>query len=304
MASFDHLSAARLKTHIDAVELSLRRIGAHAEYAAEILRYGAFIGSEVHCHASLDRTMVRARREISQMEQAGRSIRSGTTIIAASLTGSKGRFTRHWHAPPGGLWGTVILVNTLLPRFRNLLPQAVGVACCEAVHRYGVPATIRWINDVLVDGRKIAGFLCESFIGERSGEEYCLLGFGINVNNEQFPHELRDSAASVSMLAGKSVDLTRFACDFLAALTFQVGLLHHHEARVLRQETEEYPHPLLLLWRELSDSIGRPVVYGFDVVARPQYRAHTVEVTNDGGLCLRLEDGREIVEYSGEIRYL
>jgi len=249
--------------------------------------------------------MLLAREQITIRERAGASVLSGTTIIADSLSGSRGRFARRWHAPPGGLWGALVVVNTLLPRSFRLLPMAAGVACCEAVHGYCPAAAIRWINDVLIGGRKVGGFLCESFVGERSGEEYCLIGFGINVNNESFPDELRDDAISLSLATGSAVDLGEFGYRFLAALRFNIGLVHFYEEQVLGEHVDEgAEHPLLLRWRELSDSIGRRVIYGFDVLSRPQYRAVVAGVDGEGGLCLTLPDGSRIVEHSGEIRYL
>lgn len=303
--STNGLTAARLLSYCRDVELPSRRTGPLGREACEIMRYGAFVGSVIEQHERLERAMQRAREHIAVLEQAGRSVISGTTIIAGSLTGSRGRFARSWHAPPGGLWGTLVVVNTLLPRSFRLLPMAVGVACCEAVRGYCPEATVRWVNDVLIGGRKIGGFLCESFLGERSGEEYCLIGFGINVNNESFPDELRDDATSLSLAGGGCVDLDEFACRFLAALTFNVGLLHYYEDQALRGRIDAgADHPLLVRWRELSDSIGRRVVYGFDVLSRPQYRAVTTGVNEDGGLCLSLTDGSRIVEHGGEIRYL
>jgi BirA family transcriptional regulator, biotin operon repressor / biotin---[acetyl-CoA-carboxylase] ligase len=303
------ISPACLSTRLQCfrrdVELSSRRRGPLGRTADEIMRYGAFVGSFIEQHESLERAMQHARKRIGVLEREGRSVVSGSTIIAETLTGSRGRFARSWHAPPGGLWGTMVFVNTLLPHSFRLLPLAAGVACCEAVHHYCSTATIRWINDVLIEGRKVAGFLCESFVGERSGEDYCLVGFGINVNNEIFPPELRDHATSLSLSGAGSIDLGEFACRFLAALSFNIGLLYYHEGRLLRQDADAAAeHPLLVRWRELTDSIGRRVLYGFDVMSRPQYRAVVTGIADDGGLCLTLEDGSRIVEHSGEIRYL
>ncbi len=283
----------------------MRKRGPWEAAAEDALRYGRFVGSVIEQHERLGRTMDHARTLIAKQEASGRSVSSGTIIIADTVTNSRGRFSRDWHAPPGGLWGTVILVNTLLPPSFRLLPFTVGIACCEALRRIGLQADIRWVNDVLIGGRKVAGFLCESFISDRFHEEYCLLGFGINVNNTLFPEELRDYATSVSLEQGATADLDAFARTFFAALSFHVGLLVWYESRLLAEAVDESQlHPLLHSFLQLTDTVGRPVVYGFDVLAKPQYRAVVVGLTGDGGLRMVLEDGREIVEHSGEIRYL
>lgn len=277
-----------------------------AEEAERILRYGAFVGSVVECHAVLDRAMARARSHITAMEQSGRSVHNGTVILADSLDSSKGRFDRSWHAPVGGLWGCLIHANTLLPQSRNLIPLAVGVACCEAVRDTGIAAELRWVNDVLVDGRKVAGFLIESFFSPVHREEYNLIGFGINVNNRQFPPELRDIALSLSQALGRSLDINRFGLLFLAKLSFAFGLLYREEESGLHDEGAGRAgwHPVLQTWADLSGTIGRRVLFGFDVMKNPQYQATVTGLSGTGGLILRLDDGHEKTEYCGEIRYL
>ena len=288
-------------------ELVLRSHSGSAAGAEEILRYGAFVGSVVECHSFLDRAMDYGRAHIAAMEKAGRSVHNGTVIIAESLAASKGRFDRTWHAPAGGLWGCLIHANTLLERSRGLISLAVGVACCEAVREMGAAARLRWVNDVLVEGRKVAGFLIEGFISPSCREEYNLIGFGININNSHFPPELRDSAVALAEILGCPLDLNLFARTFLAKLSFNLGLLYYEEERELRDEEESAGrggHRLLQRWRQLSDTIGRRVVYGIDVLQKPQYRAVVQGLSDTGGIVLRLDDGHEKTEYCGEIRYL
>ena len=63
-------------------------------------------------------------------------------------------------------------------------------------------------------------------------------------------------------------------------------------------------HPIIERWKELTNSLGRKVVFGNDVLTQPQYSAHVRGIAEDGGLQLVLEGGEEITEHSGEIRYL
>jgi BirA family biotin operon repressor/biotin-[acetyl-CoA-carboxylase] ligase len=276
--------------------------------AEAIGRYGAFVGSVIECHSSLPRAMDYARDLITKTVQAGRSVASGTVILAETMSRSKGRFTRHWHAPAGGLWGCMIHANTLLPQSRQFVSLATGLACCEAVREVGVEqALLRWVNDVLVDERKLAGFLVESYTEPVHGEEFTLVGFGINVNNCSFPTELTASSISLKQILAKEVVLAEFTALFLARLAWNFGLLYHEEAREIRGESfcgKEGKHLLLERWLACSDTVGKRVVYGFDVMTAPQYQAEVLRVDDDGGLVLRLDDGYENKEYSGEIRYL
>ncbi|MBB5349165.1 biotin--[acetyl-CoA-carboxylase] ligase [Desulfoprunum benzoelyticum] len=271
-----------------------------------ILRYGAFVGSAIECHPVLDRAMERARTHIAAMEQGGRSVYNGTVILADRLERSKGRFDRTWHAPAGGLWGCLLHVNTLLPQSRNLISLAVGVACCEAVREMGIAAELRWVNDVLVGDRKVAGFLIESFFSPRYREEYNLIGFGININNRHFPHELQDTALSLAQALGRPLDISAFARLFLAKLSFALGLLYYEEEQGRYDDGgwEVEDHRLLRCWRELATTVGRRVVFGFNVMQAPQYQATVSGISGSGGLVMVLDDGHEKTEYSGEIRYV
>lgn len=306
MASYP--TSAQLRTHIELVETVERLECWREDQARRILLYGSFVGSIIEHHFSLDRTMPHARAHIRTLEEKGVSIANGTVFLADTLSGPKGRFTRTWHAPAGGLWGSMIYISTLLPRYRMLAPLAVGIACCEAMRAYGAAnAVIRWINDVLIDGLKAGGFLAENFTGHNSGEEYCLLGFGINVNNREFPSALDHIATSLALKTGKPVDLQGFTTCFLAKLSWNLGLLYWWEAEELHRFSaapDELEHPLISRWKDLSDALGRRVVFGFDVQTNPQYEAIVQSITGDGGLRLRLDDGTEVVEHSGEIRYL
>jgi BirA family transcriptional regulator, biotin operon repressor / biotin---[acetyl-CoA-carboxylase] ligase len=273
-----------------------------------VVRYGLQVGIRIDCHAELPRAMEHAREHIAEEEKRSRSVVSGTVILADTMQRSRGRFDRIWYAPPGGVWGCLVHANTLLSSSRRFLPFAVGVACCEAIRSLGLAgASIRWVNDILIDGKKIAGFLAESFTSLRYHEEYDLVGFGINVNNTSFPADLSAMATSLSEVLGHRIDLSSFTALFLAKLAWNVGLLYYEEARNLRGDGfsgQDGRHLLLESWAHLSDSIGQRVIFGFDVMNTPQYEANVVTMDDDGGLVLQHADGWQKVEYSGEIRYV
>lgn len=289
-------------------ELPLRQ-AAHPQLDCEVVfRYGGFVGSVIECHHQLPRAMDHARAHIAAVEAAGGSVANGMVILADTMQRSKGRFTRSWHAPEGGVWGCLVHASSLLDPAKRFVPLAVGVACCETVRAMGGElATLRWVNDVLFGEKKVAGFLVEGYSGPRYGDEYHLVGFGINVNNSTFPEELQGMATSLADELGRELDLTRFTALFLAKLAWNFGLLYHEEACQLADGSFSGPegnHQLLANWRSLSDSVGQRVVFGFDVMTSPQYEATVIGVEADGGLKMRFDDGSTTIEHSGEIRYL
>ena len=301
------LTADHVSLHLTKIELPARRNGVMGSFADEIVRYGSFVGSSIECFANLPRAMEYSRSHIDIEENSGRSVKNGRVIIAEQLTGSKGRFTRTWHAPPGGLWGCFIHANSLMPQSALLLSFAVGIAACEALREYGAESTyLRWVNDVLIEGAKTAGFLIESYTGPKWGEQFHLVGFGINVNNHEFPDDIEKIATSLSSKIKEPVDLQDFSLSFISKLAWNIGLLYFVEAKTpdWASEGSECIHPIIARWKELSDTVGQRVLFGYDVTEKPQYSASVTGIGADGGLQMVLDDGLEITEHSGEIRYL
>ncbi len=266
---------------------------------SDIFRYGGMVGSVIQTYTSLPRCMDHARELIKQQSHLHQSLASGTVLFSESLTGSKGRFHRVWYAPNGGLWCVLTVFNQWSSRVAGILPLVAGVAVCETVQQAGVSAQIKWVNDICCNGLKLAGLLAETHVCPISGEEYILLGMGLNVNNNIFPDELQDVATSMSNEAQGDFDLGTLALDLLAKLTWNIGLLSW---------IDEHDEPLAVFmdrYRALCDSVGRIVRFGFDVQQAPQYEALVTGILDDGGLVLRhSQDGIEIVEHGGEMEYL
>jgi BirA family biotin operon repressor/biotin-[acetyl-CoA-carboxylase] ligase len=132
----------------------------------------------------IDSTNARAR------ELAAAGAPHGTLVTAAEQTAGRGRQGRAWTAPPGrALLGSLVIRDP--PR---LLPLAAGIAVAETA---GPRASLKWPNDVLVEGRKVAGILVEG----RPQERWAVLGIGLNVavREHDFPPELRGRATTLGL---------------------------------------------------------------------------------------------------------
>lgn len=131
-----------------------------------------------------DSTNERAR------ELAAHGAPHGTLVTAAAQFAGRGRQGRTWSAPAG----RAILCSLVLHEVPRLLPLAAGIAVAEVV---GADARVKWPNDVLLGGRKVAGILVEA----RPQAGWTVLGIGINVavRAEDFPAELRDRAGTLGL---------------------------------------------------------------------------------------------------------
>ena len=317
MTSSKQLTPDYIQQIINEEETPLRSSSFGPEIAQLAFRYGGVVGSVIEHHSQISRGAEWARQLILDTEEKNESFHSGTVVLADEMIHSKGRFKRYWHAPKGGLWMTLALTNTLLPESSLLLPMAAGVACCEVLRHYGVEAHIKWVNDTLVDNKKISGILTETFIGPRFGEEYILIGIGINVNNDLFPSGLSETAISMKSCLNKELNLQEVIARLLVKLRWNIGLLFYEEAQYLEKhggiaisnktETENLPddeHLLLKSYKSLTDILNRRVLFGFDVQENPQFEAKIIGLDNTGGLILEMVDSSRIIQHSGEIVYL
>jgi BirA family biotin operon repressor/biotin-[acetyl-CoA-carboxylase] ligase len=140
-------------------------------------------------------------------EMALRGAPEGTAVVAEEQTAGRGTKGRSWHSPRGkGLYVSLVLRPEAAEI--TLLPLAAGLAAREAVERsHGLSARLRWPNDILWEGKKLGGILCESgFLGNRP--EYVILGVGLNVDHDldDFPEDIRALAVSVRMAARRPAD--------------------------------------------------------------------------------------------------
>ena len=117
----------------------------------------------------------------------------GTLVTAAEQRAGRGRQGRTWSAPPD----RALLMSLVLREWPRLLPIAAALAVADVA---GPAAAIKWPNDVLLDGRKLAGILAEA----RPQEGWAVLGIGVNVavREDDLPAELRGRAASLGLEPG------------------------------------------------------------------------------------------------------
>jgi biotin-[acetyl-CoA-carboxylase] ligase BirA-like protein len=163
-------------------------------------------------------------------------------LVAAVQTGGVGRLARPWHSPAGGLWCTLAWTPVLNPlpgsaRLPNLLGLRTGLACVRALEaivrrRETEPSarvTLKWPNDVLVNGRKAVGVLTEVVSSSHAAPDsarWCVLvGVGLNANFDlaELPEELHARATTLRHELGRDIDLDaardELAAQLLAALS-------------------------------------------------------------------------------------
>ncbi len=172
--------------------------------------------SSVHVYNSLSSTNETLRR------LARNGAPSGTLVLADRQTGGRGRLGRSWHSPPGvGLWFSFLLRPAGQENGWALLPMVLSEVIVTTLRRlFDLPFAVKWPNDVLFEGRKLCGILCES---SSSGEavETIIAGIGININQQEgdFPEDLRRRAVSLRQITGGHIDRSELLQNLMTAIS-------------------------------------------------------------------------------------
>jgi BirA family biotin operon repressor/biotin-[acetyl-CoA-carboxylase] ligase len=204
---------------------------------AELAPYLRGAWGRIEWQARTDSTQ-RVARDLARAGAA-----EGTVVIAEAQTAGRGRLGRSWHSPAGvNLYCSVVLRPPLPPAAAPQVALVVGVAVAVVVsEETGVRAAIKWPNDVLLGGRKVAGVLTE-MDSEMERVHHVIAGIGINLNApaSAFPRALRNKATSLRLATGRRVERAAFTGRLLAALETRYGRYLKEGLSAVRSEWESY----------------------------------------------------------------
>ncbi|GHT07286.1 hypothetical protein FACS1894139_15300 [Planctomycetales bacterium] len=233
---------------------------------------------EIFVYPALGSTMDEAKQRLA----AGAP--SKTVILAETQTAGRGRRGRSFFSPPQtGIYLSVIwrppASEKPTPEKTTTITALAAVAVCRAIEKHcPVAPQIKWVNDVLVGGKKVCGILTEAEI-RRGAISGLIVGIGLNVATADFPPELRDRAGSLAVSAETRNQLT-------------ADLLRHFFALAADRDAtlDEY--------RARSAVLGKEITY---VQNGATVAAVAIGINDDGNLLVRRRDGKSVALNSGEI---
>lgn len=236
-----------------------------------------FPGREANIHhfSHVDTTMDPAR------ELARGGCPHFTVVVAEQQSAGRGRLNRSWHSATGGLYFTIVLRRQIPPALSPRLNLCASLVLAEILRSdYDIPARVKWPNDVLVDGRKIAGILAE-MEAEADRVSYVTIGVGVNVNNDPTPAQ--PGAVSMRQISGNPVSRKQLLAAFL----------DRFEARLESESMES----VISRWKSLSITIGRKVKI---VTQQGETEGRAIDVDAHGSLILELADGTRQTIFYGD----
>lgn len=242
-----------------------------------------WIGNRLEYFDETDSTNTRARKFAEE------GAAHGTLVVADSQAAGKGRRGRLWTSPKGvGIWMSMVLRPSIAPVTASMLTLIAGMAVVKGVKTAtGLDAMIKWPNDAVLNGRKICGILTEMST-EDECIRYVITGIGINVNIDEFPPEIAQTATSLKLETGHNI--RRSPVIGAVAQAFEEYYDIFLETCDMSRLREQYN-------RELANT-GREVLvldpYG-------QYEGIALGIDEAGSLLVKRKDGTVVPVISGEV---
>ena len=227
--------------------------------------------------------------DMKRMADAGAA--EGTVLIAAKQTAGRGRLGRSFYSPEGcGLYMSILLRPKLPVSDALRITTCAAAAAAEALETLsGKRALIKWVNDIMIGGRKVCGILAESSVCADGSLRYCVLGIGVNLLPPAggYPGELENIAGAV-FDAGDAVELCMKTADAIVRRFmeyYRSGL----ESSAFREEYRR-----------------RSLLTGLDVdviphAGAPAESAHVLGIDDDFSLAVRMDDGNVRHLSSGDV---
>ena len=215
----------------------------------------------------------------------------GTVLIADRQSGGHGRMGRSFHSPGGvGIYFSILLRPDCQPGQLMHLTCATAVAMCDAVEQAAsFRPGIKWTNDLVCGKHKLGGILTELGLSAKGGVDYAIIGIGINCcqRESDFPQEIRDIAASLSMVTERDIDRAAVAAAMMDTLAAMDRNLLRSKAEIL----DRYRKDCITIGQEISLlRVGEAVRHG-----------KAIDMDDDGCLIVAFEDGHRETVSSGEV---
>jgi BirA family biotin operon repressor/biotin-[acetyl-CoA-carboxylase] ligase len=253
--------------------------------AAELttMLHTEWLGKRLEYFEETDSTNIQARR------LAEEGAPHGTLVVADCQTAGKGRRGRSWVSPHGtGIWMSFVLRPEFEPAYASMLTLVAGMAVAKGIRETtGLEALIKWPNDLVLGGKKICGILTEMSTEDES-IRYVVPGIGINVNTEEFPEEIKNTATSLKLVLGKNVK--RSPVIAASAAAFEEYYRVFVKTCDMSGLMEEYDR--ILANREKQVCVLDP---------KGEYQGLALGIDREGNLLVKREDGSIVPVFSGEV---
>ncbi len=219
--------------------------------------------------------------------------KGGTALVVADCqTAGKGRRGRSFCSPAGtGLYLTAVYELDGSEKNFDLLSSLAGLAVRDTLYNmFNLKTTIKWPNDVLYEGRKLCGILCEVVnVGNRP--RYVVVGVGVNVERGAFPDDVDCLAGAVSEYCNEEIDRNELCIE----------LVHNMDRYILRSRAlQGDSKDAIDRLKACSATLGQMVRV---ITPEKEFDARVLDIAENGGLRVSTEEGEQVIT-SGEVVHI
>lgn len=228
---------------------------------------------------------VSTNNDLKQLAATGTA--PNTVLVAEQQTGGRGRQGHTFFSPAeSGAYFSILLQPEMPPEKYICFTTLAAVAVCRAIESFGILAPkIKWVNDIFLNGKKVCGILTESVLNPKNGQNYAILGIGLNVFTPPtgFPQEIKNIAGTIfnsPIKNGKNLLIAAILNELFSLLKdpFASQIFKEYKAR--------------------SCLLGKNITFLKNGV---EQKAVAENIAEDFSLLVRLENGKQQKLFTGEV---
>ncbi|WP_294172026.1 biotin--[acetyl-CoA-carboxylase] ligase [uncultured Clostridium sp.] len=213
----------------------------------------------------------------------------GTVVISEEQTAGKGRLGRSFYSPANtGIYMSIILRPNLTAMDSVLITTSSSVIICESIKKVtGIDCQIKWINDIYLNNKKVAGILTEASTNFESGTiDYLILGIGINFNQpkDDFPDELKSIASSLFNNNSNNINRNMLCAEIISNILDMIPRIKNYD--------------FISEYKKRSIVLNQEIIY---ISSGISSKGKAININCDGSLVVEHDDGSIKILNSGEV---
>ena len=213
----------------------------------------------------------------------------GTVVITEEQTAGKGRLGRSFYSPANtGIYMSIILRPNLTAMDSVLITTSSSVIICESIKKVtGIDCQIKWINDIYLNNKKVAGILTEASTNFESGTiDYLILGIGINFNQpkDDFPDELKSIASSLFNNNNNNINRNMLCAEIISNILDMIPRIKNYD--------------FISEYKKRSIVLNQEIIY---ISSGISSKGKAININCDGSLVVEHDDGSIKILNSGEV---
>ncbi|MFO7814143.1 MAG: biotin--[acetyl-CoA-carboxylase] ligase [Halanaerobiales bacterium] len=215
-------------------------------------------------------------------------VQEGMVIIGGEQTKGRGRLKRNWYSPKNGLWFSIILKphKNKLNKI-SVLTLISALAVNEAIDSLNIDTDLKWPNDILHNNKKVCGVLSQ-FKSKGNQVNRVVVGIGVNLNQKEFPEDLKGTSTSLRIIKGEKVNKGQFLTDVLNNFVFYYEKFKNNEI-----------NDIINKWK--SNMFMLHNVISFSTSDNKKHQGEVVDITDKGELVVEKENGEVEKLIAGDV---